>query len=324
MVRAAESRGYPTADLLEDVGLTRALLDDPDARLDGAVVMRLWEALRERTADPGLQLSAPLALPFGAYRVIDYLVAASATVGDGVRRFSRFFGLVADAVVLTIDELPGEHRLHLGTADAGAVPPVYVDYIFAALVRRIRMRIRPDLRVLRVELRRPEPLDPVPYQEAFLAPVRFGRASDALHFDDDEWSSTTVDADEALARLLEEHARILENRIPHPRSAFRTEVEQAIASSLPDRPSVARIARALHVSVRTLQRRMEADGTTFRDVVEAVNERLAVSYLRDPNVSIAEVAFLLGFSDPSAFNRAFRRWTGDTPGKWREAHPGMR
>jgi AraC-like DNA-binding protein len=69
---------------------------------------------------------------------------------------------------------------------------------------------------------------------------------------------------------------------------------------------------------------MEADGTTFRDVVEAVNERLAVSYLRDPNVSIAEVAFLLGFSDPSAFNRAFRRWTGDTPGKWREAHPGMR
>lgn len=324
MVRAAESRGYPTADLLQDAGLTRQLLDDPDARLDGAVVMRLWEALRQRTADPALQLSAPLTLPFGAYRVIDYLVAASATVGDGVHRFARFFGLVADAVVLSVDELPGGHRLHLTTADGGAVPPVYVDYIFAALVRRIRMRIRPDLRLLRVELRRPEPDDPRPWREAFLAPVRFGGPADALHFDDEEWSAPTMDADEALARLLEEHARILEDRIPHPRSAFRTEVEQAIASSLPDRATVGRIAHALHVSVRTLQRRLEADGTTFRDVVEAVSERLAVSYLRNPDVSIAEVAFLLGFSDPSAFNRAFRRWIGDTPGNWREAHPGMR
>ena len=78
-----------------------------------------------------------------------------------------------------------------------------------------------------------------------------------------------------------------------------------------------RTTRALHVSVRTLQRKLVAAGTTFKEVSEAVRSRLAEEYLTDPKVSIAEVAFLLGFSDQSSFNRAFGRWTGVSPGKWR-------
>jgi AraC-like DNA-binding protein len=318
MVRAAEERGVRTANVLAEAGLDRASLEDPDARLAGPTVLAIWNALRAQTADPALQLLAPVALPFGAYRVIDYLVAASATVGDGVRRFARFFRLVADAVALRVDEDGREHRLTLTAADGAAVPPVYVDYVFAALVGRIRMRIRPDMRILRVELRQPAPEAPAVYAEVFRAPVHFGAASDRLCFSHEEWASPTVQADEALARLLEEHARILAARMPHPGSGFRADVAKAIGDALPDGASVAWIARALHVSVRTLQRKLEAEGTTFREVVDTVAGDLAVSYLRDPKVSIAEVAFLLGFSDPSSFNRAFRRWTGQTPGRWRQ------
>jgi len=321
MVRTAAARGIQTPDLLEQAGLSLELLEDPDARIPGPTVLALWNALRERTADPALQLFAPVSLPFGAYRVIDYLVAASATVGDGVGRFARFFGLVADNVSLTIEQDRDEHRLCLAAAEGGPIPPLYVDYVFAALVGRVRMRIRPELRVHRVDLRRPQPPSTDPYTEVFRAPVRFGAGADRLCFDDEEWVAPIEGADEALARLLEEHARILAQHIPQAPPGFRAEVERAITAALPDSGSAGKVARALHVSVRTLQRKLEAEGTTFREVYETVVAQLAMTYLSDPKVSIAEVAFLLGFSDPSSFNRAFRRWTGETPGRWRQPHP---
>src|SRR5687768_13924142 len=124
MVRTAGARGIQTSDLLEGAGLTVEFLEDPDARIPAPTVLGIWDALRERAADPALQLAAPTALPFGGYRVIDYLVAASATVGDGILRFARFFGLIADAVSLDIEQDHDELRLCLAMADGGPVPPV--------------------------------------------------------------------------------------------------------------------------------------------------------------------------------------------------------
>ena len=317
MVRTAEARGIPTTDLLQAAGVARAILEDPDARLPGPAVLKLWNALRERAGDRALQLVAPAGLPFGAYRVIDYLIAASATVGDGVECFARFFRLIADAISLGIDRVDGEYGLSLAMADGSPVPPVYVDYVFAALVIRIRAHIRPALQVRRVELRQPAPSSPERYVEAFRAPVCFGAMADRLYFTAEEWSAPMDSADASLARLMEEHARILAQQTPREASDFVADVRRAVASVIPAGGSAQDVARELNVSVRTLQRRLIAAGTTFRDVAEEVKGRLAREYLNDPTVSIVEVACLLGFSDQASFNRAFRRWTRDTPGRWR-------
>ncbi len=317
MVRAAEARGIDTANLLAAANVPRALLEDPDARLPGRTVLALWTELRERTADPVLQLAAPSNLPFGAYRVIDYLVGASNTVGEGIRRFARFFRLIADAVELTIEEDVQERRLCLVMSDGGSIPSVYVDYIFAALVGRIRMRIRPRLAVLRLELRQPEPLAAQAYSKFFRAPVCFGSPADRLCFRREEWDAPMDTADAALALLLEEHARILAQRVQPDTHGFHDEVQKTIASLLPEGGSAKAVAHALDMSVRTLQRKLIASGTTFRELAGTVRERLAAEYLADRNVSTAEVAFLLGFSDQSSFNRAFRRWRGESPGRWR-------
>ncbi len=317
MVRAAEARGFDTADLLAAASVPRELLEDPDARLPGATVLALWGRLRERAADPVLQLAAPANLPFGAYRVIDYIVAASTTVGEGIGRFARFFRLIADAVELTIEEGEEERRLCLAMSDGGCVPPVYVDYIFAALVARIRMRIRPGLAVLRLELRQSEPPASAAYGEFFRARVDFGSSANRLCFSRNEWNAPMDTADAALALLLEEHARILTQRAQPGADSFRNEVQKTIASLLPERSSVSAVAEALHMSVRTLQRKLIASGTTFRELSGTVRQRLAAEYLADRNVSTAEVAFMLGFADQSSFNRAFRRWRGEPPGRWR-------
>lgn len=320
MVRTAEARGVATADLLLAAGLSLARLEDPDARIPAPTVLAIWSALRERTGDPALQLAAPLALPYGAYRVIDYLVAASTTVGEGIERFVRFFGLIADALVLSIDQAGEEYGLRLARADGGAVPPVYVDYVFAALVGRIRMRARPELRVARVQLRQPEPDRRAPYVQLFGERVEFGAPADRLCFERDEWHAHVDGCDAALARVLEEHARIMAARLPAAGTDFRARVQQRIAEAPAQAGSAADVARALHVSVRTLHRKLHACGATFREVADEVRSELARGYLADRRVSIAEVAFLLGFSDQSSFNRAFRRWTGQAPGRWRRQH----
>jgi len=317
MVCAAEARGARTRDVLEREGLTREILTNPDVRIPGPAVLRIWDDLRARVADPALQLTASGALPFGAYRLVDYLVAASDTVGDGVDRFMRFFGLIADSVTLFTCRAGSDHCLCLETAGGGPVAPVYVDYVFAALVGRIRMRIRPSLAVARVELRRPAPPEAGPYEAFFRSPVCFAAPVDRLCFTDSEWRAPLDTADAALAALLEEHARILAGRAPHESAAVEAGVREAIASALPSGGSAADVARALHVSVRTLQRKLGEAGTTFREVSDGTRRHLAEEYLSDPAVSIAEVAFLLGFSDQSSFNRAFHRWTGDAPGRWR-------
>jgi AraC-like DNA-binding protein len=322
MVRAAEARGVRTADLLRAEGITRELLDDPDARLPGPTVLSIWNVLRERAGDPTLQLAAPACLPFGAYRVIDYLVGASATVGDGVQRFASYFRLIADAITLTIVDEGEEHCLDLAMADGGAVPPVYVDYVFAALITRIRMQIRPGVRVHRVELRQPEPSSTSPYADIFRAPVRFGAPADRLCFSADEWRAPMDSADASLARLLEDHARILAERMPHEGSDFVAAVRKTITSEMPNGATAAAVARALNVSVRTLQRKLVIAGTTFREVSDAVRAQLAQEYLSDPRVSIAEVALLLGFSEQASFHRAFRRWTRESPGRWRRGRSG--
>jgi AraC-like DNA-binding protein len=322
MVLAAESRGVTTSAVLAEAGLTCALLEDPDSRIPAPTVIDVWNVLRERTNDPALQLAAPMSLPFGAYRVIDYLVGASATVGAGMQRFARYFQLIADAVTLTIESTSDTYALCVVMADGRPVPPVYVDYIFAALVGRVRMRIRPALEVLRVELRQRPPADCTPWTATFCAPVHFDAPADRLCFSHEEWYAPLDSADEALAHVLEEHARILATRTGSATAGFTGEVQRAIAAALPEGASVADIARALHVSVRTLQRHLIASGTTYREVQDAVRDRLAREYLSDSSVSIAEVACLLGFSDQSSFNRRFRRWTGESPGRWRRRRAG--
>lgn len=317
MLRTAMSRGVEVTDLLDDAGLSWEALETPDARLPAPTVISLWNTLRQRTGDPTLQLVAPAILPFGAYRIIDYLVAASTTVGDGIDRFARFFSLIAETAVLEVTQHHGCRHVTLTRLDGGAVPPVYVDYVFAALVSRIRLRICPALDVHRVELRQPEPANREPYHAVFRAPVHFDAADDRLCITDVAWQEPTVNGDAALVALLEDHARILAQRPSAPATGFTEDVKLAITSTLAEGSTAEAVARQLNVSVRTLQRKLITSGTTFRDLSESVRGQLAEGYLNDPRVSVSEVAVLLGFSEQSAFNRAFRRWTGESPGRWR-------
>lgn len=319
MVRAAEAAGVDARSVLARHGVAMETLLNTDNQIPIARAFAIWDELRDRSGNPALHLVAPTALPVGTYHVVEYLIGASATVGEGAQRFARFIGLIARQVSVVVETDPVEGRLVATTSSGLAVPPLYAAYTFAAFVGRVRANFRPGLRVARVEFRQPIPSEPERYRAFFGADVFFGAAADRLCFSRDEWDTPFETGDPTLAQVLEAHARARLERAADGTSVLEARVRRAIVGALPEGAPVEAVARSLHSSVRTLQRGLREAGTTYRDLLDTVRSELARQFLEDRTVAISEVALLLGFADQSSFHRAFDRWTGQSPGRWRTA-----
>jgi AraC-like DNA-binding protein len=156
-------------------------------------------------------------------------------------------------------------------------------------------------------------------------PPRFGARDVALVVPGEVWRRTTRARDPGLFAVLDDHARALLARAPSAEDDLVERVRAAVATELTGRaPSLASVARRLGTSARSLQRRLENERTSFAQVVDHVRRERAEAALQAPDVAIGEVSWLLGFSDQSAFARAFRRWTGQSPARWRRAHAAAR
>jgi AraC-like DNA-binding protein len=141
----------------------------------------------------------------------------------------------------------------------------------------------------------------------------------ALVYAREAWRAPVAGRDALLQRTLRRHAEVLLDRSAR---AARGDVAERVRAALLQRvrvglPPVEAVARALGLGPRTLQRRLRAQGVTFAGLADEVRASLAREYLGDPGLNVSEVAYLLGFSEPSAFTRAFRRWTGKTPMRFR-------
>ncbi|MFO0658260.1 MAG: helix-turn-helix transcriptional regulator [Polyangiaceae bacterium] len=123
-----------------------------------------------------------------------------------------------------------------------------------------------------------------------------------------------------LSRVIERHAEALLLSLPELSSGVADRVRQALANGLSDGGvTLAEVAKRLKMSERSLQRKLASEGVSFDALLDEIRRDLALRYLSDRNIAIAEVAFLLGYSEPSPFHRAFKRWTGTTPSEARRA-----
>jgi AraC-like DNA-binding protein len=149
------------------------------------------------------------------------------------------------------------------------------------------------------------------------APYNYGARAAALAVGRATWEGPTRTGDRGLFGALDAHARGLLGR-GAAKGGLQVRARAAVAAALPGgEPTLAAVARAVGTSPRTLQRRLGEEGAPFASLVDAVRRERAEAYLRAPDVSVAEVSWLLGFAEQSAFTRAFRRWTGVAPTEWR-------
>ena len=304
--------GVPEEVLAPDV------LSDPDARVAASWVLRLWDYLPRRTGDESFGLWLAERLSGAPLTVAWWVILASRTLGDGLARAQRYQRLLHDAAQSEVIETPGGviYRHQVGAPPFRASRHA-IEFGFASLVQLARRATGQDLVPELTRLKHPAPSDLARHRRFFGPAIDFDADHDEIGFSREQLDRPLVTADDALREVVEAHARALIARLP---SDERTSARAAsvVCELLRDgAPRAESVARRLGIPQRTLQRRLQAEGTSFAALVDGVRRELSERYLADPRVSTQEVAFLVGFSDVSAFHRAFVRWTGVTPARFR-------
>lgn len=317
-VELGVTHGLSREVLMRAAGLDERLRADPDARVPMAAYMILWRELLVGLPHVVVPIEAVRALDLAAMGVTGQIllraddIAHAAALGE---RFSRLTDTAVKLSWLSRGELVGCSISHRPEVVALRFP--------------IEVMLGTGYRLMCHAAGEPVPLHEVTfahaagypvdaYQALFRAPVRFGAAESALWLDRATLHRPLAHRDPLARRYLEAHAEQLLAALPVAPPSAVVQIREAIVVELATSGAeLARVARRVAMSTRTVQRRLEEHGTSYQDLVDDVRATMARTLLKDRTRSIIDVAFELGYADLKGFYRAFRRWTGATPAEWR-------
>lgn len=323
-------------DFGTDSGIPRQRLEAMLGARDGARITGgsahavLAYVVRELEDPSAVWRFASRARP-GDYGPYGFVLQASDTLGDALSRASRFFSTIATTAEMVLSTGPSTMRIAVERRDGATslASQLGTQYIVAQVVRLIVAISGDSLSPTAIRLQRPAPSasrlqrgEPGRAEPAVrVRRPRSDAASDVLG------PSAAIEVDRALLDLplprrdpdLARHFDSALSRHEDPSVRARTRRALEGAFELGRSTGENDIARAIGVGARTLRRRLAAEGTSLREVLDAVRFDLAAARLARSEVSLAQIAFELGFSDQTALSRAFRRWTGQSPAEFRRA-----
>ncbi len=311
IVQALESAGLDCRALFAELGLDYAALQDPDARFAQDDMTRLWHRAVAVSGDPAVGLNMARQVRPAALNVVGYALMSSRNLKEGFARLVRYQRIIAEGADLDFQPCAQGYRLSL-TIQGDRLPPApqSAEGSLAGCLTFCRW--------LTGDALRPHPADLEPYRQLFQAPLRFGAPRYALLFREADVNTPLPTANEALAQLHDRFAGEYLSRFADSRVMHRA--RQILCRLLPQgEPRREAVAQALCLSERTLQRRLQEEGGSFQQLLDDTRRDLAEQYLAQPDLAPLEIAYLLGFADPSNFYRAFKRWFGVTPGEYRLA-----
>lgn len=278
----------------------------------------LWAAIYARTRDDGIGVKLAKALPRGSFRAVEYLVRTSSTLAAGLERLVRFQRLLRSDEVLAVGDEPAprvSYTLDYDVALGGERS--WAEYGLAAFLQVARTASGMHWSPVAIHLEHSAPVD-VSAHAFFGCPVLFERPSTEILLDNETLHARLPEADPALCSVIEDAATRQLLALPASDDACML-TRKAIFGSFPgDEPELEQVAERVGMSARALQRRLQEDETSFRLILDEVRLGLAKQYLVNDQLSLLDVAALLGYSDASAFHRAFKRWTGVAPGRFRK------
>ena len=292
-------------------------LDPAPAKEPKAMFLLVHEALARHSRDPTIMLSVGEAVPFGAYEIIDFLGASSDTVGQGLHEIARYFALITPTLRWSIDGEQEHPRIAMTSDHPFDMGHSAVQYSMGVTFTRFRNLADGDFRFVKVELSMPPPPSTKRHDEFFRCPIAYDADENAAYITRASWNATLQRSEPELLAVLQRHADDLLEKASAARDPL-TPIRDAVATRLSDGTiKLEAVARELAMSARTLQRRLRELDTTFNAQVDHVRQSAARAYLADVRLTVGEVAYMLGYSDQSAFIRAFKRWTGETPREFR-------
>ncbi len=319
VAKALGAEGHDSAAVFRRAGLDPAKLQDPDARYPVDGMCRLWRLAVQVTGDPYFGLNAARFWHPTTLNALGYSWMASDSLRDALTRMARYGRLVTTVAEMTLEEFDDHFSFKIRPLMARSrVPNEAVDAGLATFVKMCRVSYGDDFHPLRVLTQRPEFDDPTRYAEYFCAPVEYSAPDNILYFSKDSLEAHLPTANPRLARINDRVITEYLAQFDKGSTAMRV---RAKLIDLLSAGNVAQhdVADSLHMSLRTLQRKLREEGTSYKELLEETRRELANQYLRQACLSVSEVTYLLGFSEPSNFTRAFKRWTGRTPSEFRTA-----
>ena len=318
-----EARGHDTDAWLAPAGVAPGQLDDLERRISLAQALSLVDDALARTGDPALGLHVVEKAQTRASDLFTYLAATSKNGREAFEAGTRYVKVVGSDFEFALEVQDGRTICSVRSAVMnGRQGRFFAEVTVGMMVKFGRIVVGELDPSTEAWFAYPAPDYADEYGRVLQLPVRFDAPVHALSSTADRLDEPLPGANSGLQQLLDRHAREIYERLPRT-DAFADRVRDVILSELPSGdPSAEHIAGKLGVSTRTLRRRLRDEGTSHREQLDDVRCELARSYLEGGGISVGEVAFLLGFSDTSAFHKAFRRWTGCGPGEWAEANRG--
>lgn len=315
----AAGDGVDAAAMLSGVGIDPTSTSDPAQMVPAALYYDMLERIAARIDVTDLPVRTGASMRLDEYGALGLAFKAATTLGASYARVERYARLWTSVVeyelrpaqggTLFILHREGERRLGMRLSNEATL---------ASAVSLARQVCPVPLAPLEVWVRHPAPHSVAAHEDWFGCPVHFGADLDAILFSDETLAEPNILGDDGISQYLTRHLDAELSKITRAPELV-TQAKAAIAQSLSEgSPKMAEIARGLGLSARSFHRRLSEHGLNFQTLTEETRRDLAKGLLRDESHSLAEIAFLTGFSEQSAFTRAFKRWLGTTPATYRK------
>ena len=314
VIDALAERGIEVEPTLLAAQLSREALASNENRLPHQSMLRLWETAAVAAHDRSFGVHVAEALPTGAYDLFDYVLSAAATVGEGLARLTQYVRLIYDHSDWRLVIEPRQVRLIRRVA---ASAPQYDEFSLTLLLVRSRQSSGTQWTPEQMAFQHEGSADNRELARVFACPILFGASETEMRFAPSILQLPHRRSDSRLLAILTRYADSLLSSLPS-RGDLVASASSAIARQMAKAlPSLASTAAAVHLPERTFQRRLAEYGASHSALVGEVRRDLALKYIGDAGLSIGEIGYLLHFSDSTAFHRAFRRWTGEAPTRYR-------
>ena len=318
VLRLIKLHGIEPQQFLQELGVCPETLRDVQARIPSRLADLAFAKAAAHINDPAFALRAAECWHPSNLGTMGYAWLSSRTLHTGLKRLERFSRILGDRFSYHVTESPDGVRL---TYDHGrgetAIGYSMSDFTLSILLDMCRTNFGSKPKISELRLRRPKPADPRPWQDFFDCEIQFGATEDSFLIDREIADKPLPSANVPLANTFD---AILTEQLS---TLFRDDILSRSKAYLlreltSGAPPANQVAMALGMSHRTLQRRLGDLGLTYQHVLNETRHELSRRYLDDPAKSVTEIAFLLGFSEQSAFTRAFGRWSGMSPSSYRE------
>jgi len=305
--------------LLEAAGIAPELLSKPENRVPFILNERLWQCAIDQTGDKDFGLKVGMNIQAASYSVLGYIAMNCATIGEALDASEKYQRVAGDGGDLTIKRDEQTTRIAYKPLNPGTLLTSQRIYgLFSAQIKLGRWLSGERFKPLKVHFSANAPENINLYQSSFDCPLAFNTEENEIVFDNTVESLAIPHASHDLLALMKQRADQLITQLGESNSYAQQVGEHLVQNLIGNEPDKELVAKALGMSSRTLQRRLNDEHTSYQDILDKTRHHLALNYLQQPELTIADIAYFLGFTEASPFYRAFKKWQGQTPGQYRD------